>query len=1036
MSLHPLQTTALLREGYERYLKTIYPFQDAQLRQRFREALGEEGRLVKGPLLEASPPYRPGAALADLVAEGVIAAGFAKLCEMNDALPYRRPLYAHQERAARRAAAGHNLIVATGTGSGKTEAFLIPILDHLLREQAAGTPAAPGVRALLLYPMNALANDQMDRLRRLLARFPAITFGRYTGETGHTRDQALDAYLQRQGAGGRDPQPPPPNELLSRDEMRRTPPHLLLTNYAMLEYLLLRPQDTELFDGPTGGHWRFIVVDEAHVYDGAQGIEVGMLLRRLKERVLRPGQPRLRCIATSATLGGDEMRGDAAAFAAELFGEPFVADDVIAAERLPVAALGAVWGLGGAALYAGLAALPPTSGPADVAAIAAANGAAEPPVAAARAAPDEAAALYALLAGDERLRRLRDALAEPRLLTDVAPLVFDELPPAAAREATVHLVDAAVRARAAGDDAPLLPARYHVFARATEGAFACLNESGHNPPGPRLWLNRHETCPECAAAVFELATCARCGAAYVVGQLVEHDLPDERVDRLQPLRDDVAQGSGRRAYFILAPTLPEANEDDLDEAGAEAADEKWREYTLCLRCGVVAEGQRPPACGHNVYLPVRQANFHHDNDAKMACAKCQTRSKGIVYRLLTGQDAPVSVLATQLYAQLPPADDPALAGRLGQGRKLLIFADSRQDAAFLAPYLERTGRNLLYRRLILPMMLEDGDAASGELRLDSLADILQSRAVAAGAIDPHADLRARRMTTRQWLTREMVATDLNQSLEGLGLLRFELTRPAGWAVPAPLLAAPWNLSAGEAWTLIGLLLDTVRRRGGMRYPEGIDPANDFFAPRNRAVYLSSRVPEPAARGREALQGWLPRQGANTRTDLLEKLLARGAPELSPPQRRAAAVALLARLWEELRGGPWARLWTMTTLHPTGPVYQLSYDAWQWAATTADAPVWRCDHCRSLTPHNLRGLCPVYGCDGALEPMSEADLSGADHHYRYLYRRLPPAYMEVEEHTAQWTSDKAAEIQQRFIDGRVNVLSCSTTFELGVDVGAL
>ena len=351
MTLHPLHTTTLLRDSYARYLKTIYPFQDARLRDQFWDALGEtDDRLVKGPLLEVSPPYRPGPSLAGLVTEGVLSPDFAKLCEVNAALPYRRSLYAHQAAAVRRAVAGHNLIVATGTGSGKTEAFLIPILDALLRERADGTLAAPGVRALLLYPMNALANDQMDRLRRLLARFPAITFGRYTGETGHTRDQALDAYLQRQGAGGRDPQPPPPNELLSRDEMRRTPPHLLLTNYAMLEYLLLRPQDTELFDGPTGGHWRFIVVDEAHVYDGAQGIEVGMLLRRLKERVLRPGQPRLRCIATSATLGGDEMRGDAAAFAAELFGEPFVADDVIAAERLPVAALGAVWGLGGAAM--------------------------------------------------------------------------------------------------------------------------------------------------------------------------------------------------------------------------------------------------------------------------------------------------------------------------------------------------------------------------------------------------------------------------------------------------------------------------------------------------------------------------------------------------------------------------------------------------------------------------------------------------------------------------------------------------------------
>ena len=254
MSLHPLQTTALLRQGYERYLKTIYPFQDAQLRRRFWDALAEPDRLVKGPLLEASPPYRPGAALADLVAEGVIAADFAKLCEENEALPYRRPLYAHQERAARRAAAGHNLIVATGTGSGKTEAFLIPILDALLRERADGTLAAPGVRALLLYPMNALANDQMDRLRRLLGRFPDLTFGRYTGETKYTRDEALETFMQRPQPTGHDPQPPPPNELLARDEIQTAPPHLLLTNYAMLEYLLLRPRDTTLFDGPTGGH--------------------------------------------------------------------------------------------------------------------------------------------------------------------------------------------------------------------------------------------------------------------------------------------------------------------------------------------------------------------------------------------------------------------------------------------------------------------------------------------------------------------------------------------------------------------------------------------------------------------------------------------------------------------------------------------------------------------------------------------------------------------------------------------------------------
>src|SRR3954451_8367434 len=141
--------------------------------------------------------------------------------------------------------------------------------------------------------MNALANDQLKRLRSLLAATPQITFGRYTGDTEQTTEWARKKF-GKQFPG----QPMLPNELLSREEMRATPPHLLLTNYAMLEYLLLRPLDLELFaDVPGGNTWRFIVVDEAHVDDGATGAEVGFLLRRLKNRVA-PNAP-IQNIATS-----------------------------------------------------------------------------------------------------------------------------------------------------------------------------------------------------------------------------------------------------------------------------------------------------------------------------------------------------------------------------------------------------------------------------------------------------------------------------------------------------------------------------------------------------------------------------------------------------------------------------------------------------------------------------------------------------------------------------------------------------------------
>lgn len=1048
-TLHPLQTTDNLRETYERYLKTIYPFQDDRLRGRFWAELAQGDRLVKGPLLEASPPYETGQSIGRLADAGVLAAGFRGLCAGTPRLPLDRPLYVHQARAVAHVVGGHsdpsapgrNLVVATGTGSGKTESFLIPILDYLLREEAAGTLAQPGVRALLLYPMNALANDQLARLRELLEQYPAITYGRYTGETLEARDAALAAFREREE---RDP---PPNELISRAAMRDTPPHILLTNYAMLEYLLLRPQDTELFDGPRGDHWRFIVADEAHVYDGATGIEVGMLLRRLRDRVLRGGRG-LRCIATSATLGRGEQDFPAAAhFAQALFDEPFEASDVFIAVRRAPADLGEIWGAGSAELINALAEAVAGADEDEIgdaghiAQIAAAHGVPPATTAAAGHRTDTAAALYEILRGDGRLRRLQTQLAAgPQMLVDLAGALFPELTPEAAHETAVRLVDLAVRARPHDDDLPLLPARYHVFARALEGAFACLHEAAHDDGGPRLFLGRHETCPDCGAVVFELATCPRCGVAYVVGELDEVELPDERAFRLRPLAGDTASGSGKRAYFVLEENVTEANEDESVEAESEAQispDDEWPQWSLCLQCGLAVEGNRPPPCGHEVWRIVRRANFRDDQPEKMVCGKCRTRSTGIVYRLLTGRDAPVSVLATQLYTQLPPAPPDEEASLYpGQGRKLLIFADSRQDAAFTAPYLERTANNILYRRLILDMMTQDDDARSGELRIDSLGAILLSRVRGRGVLDENADDYAQKVETLKWLTRELTDAGHAQGLEGLGMLRFHLVRPPGLSAPGPLMAPPWNLSEDEAWELIEQLLDTVRRRGGVRFPDRVEPTDDFFAPRNRPYFLSRQLSEGKVSRPYSLQGWLPRRGANTRTELLEKLLARVAPELDSEARRDEANRVLDGVWKWLMSKPWEHAWHKESKPGDGIVYQMKAGRWAWSAVGDDETVWRCGRCRHIAPRSLRGICPVYGCEGRLEPVSAAELQGANQHYRYLYRHLPPAFMNVEEHTAQWNSDAAAEIQKEFIDGKVNVLSCSTTFELGVDVGTL
>ena len=327
-----IATSTLLSTTYRRYLRSLLPVRDPALAVALADCIAASPLLTKGPLLEATPPYRTGSSLRDLIGEGVLDPAFARLG--GPALPLGRPLYSHQEQALRKAAAGRNLVVATGTGSGKTECFLLPVLSALTTEHEAGT-LGPGVRALLLYPMNALANDQLRRLRGLLADVPQITFGRYTGDTPERAAEGASLFESLNPG-----EPRLPNELLSRQEMRDEPPHLLLTNYAMLEYLLLRPADMELFEGKHGGHWRFVVLDEAHVYDGAKAEEVGMLLRRLRERVGRGhGDAAFQAIATSATVG-DHPRA-VMDFAAKLFDAPFewvdgdpARQDLVSAQRM------------------------------------------------------------------------------------------------------------------------------------------------------------------------------------------------------------------------------------------------------------------------------------------------------------------------------------------------------------------------------------------------------------------------------------------------------------------------------------------------------------------------------------------------------------------------------------------------------------------------------------------------------------------------------------------------------------------------------
>jgi ATP-dependent helicase YprA (DUF1998 family) len=213
-----------------------------------------EGQLWPEAVLQLNPAYEQGPTLGELAASGAILADTARFFG-----PGLR-LHRHQTEALAAARRGDDYIVSTGTGSGNSLTYLVPIFDAVLRDD----PSRRSVRAQIVYPMNALINSQIEALNAFrTTNWPAcpVRFAQYTGQT---REEVRQHLLQ-------------------------DPPHVLLTNYVMLEYMLIRPQKRSLV-GETTRDLRFLTVDELHVYRGRQGADVAMLLRRLRQRTGRPNR--------------------------------------------------------------------------------------------------------------------------------------------------------------------------------------------------------------------------------------------------------------------------------------------------------------------------------------------------------------------------------------------------------------------------------------------------------------------------------------------------------------------------------------------------------------------------------------------------------------------------------------------------------------------------------------------------------------------------------------------------------------------------
>jgi ATP-dependent helicase YprA (DUF1998 family) len=797
------QTIDELKATLIAYIEATYHIGDAALVRQRRRLLDEVGGIFQRPYLESTPRYVVGRKYADMTElPAPVREAFLALTSPEAGPPVVfDPPYLHQEQAIHDIlVAAKNLMIMTGTGSGKTESFLLPIVGKLALE-AANRPQSfrdhHAVRAIVLYPMNALVNDQLGRLRLLfgnprvvklfegLAGRPA-RFARYTSRTPYAgvrkseKDSrrlaslgdffaGIESAARRHAAGepnvasedaaaaelfeelksrGKWPAKESvadwfgrPNErwlnakgefkravlrehdseMITRHEVQNTPPDLLITNYSMLEYMMMRPIERPIFDKTRAWLEAFpdekilVVMDEAHLYRGAQGAEVGLLLRRFRER-LNIGPERFQVICATASFNDKDNAGR---FGADLTG-------VDEASFVPVTGANAFRS----------PAEPGSKSDAEAVDSVDLTLFYEPSQESQRqavsgflgfrsvtAAKDVDACLHDALKDFPPFNRLVNETMKAAIpVADLGELIFPGVEHALSSSAISKLLAIGSRARTGADKPSLLPCRIHSFFRGLPGLWVCMDPECAELKGDersgvagKMYAQPWDRC-SCGSPVLEYFTCRHCGTSYA-----------------RAYTDDVANPRklwSTSGEFMLNDQglFNEFKPVDLlleDPAQPELG----RAATYDLNSGML-NSQKPSARTRTVYVPPAAGDLSADDDARSSpgeftpCACCRGRlfyGKSSVQDHQTEGDQPFqALLATQIRIQ-PPSPQPSSEFAPLRGRKVLIFSDSRQMAARLAPLIQSFSLKDAVRTL-LPLglkMLQTNDRLNSIIGLDN-----------------------------------------------------------------------------------------------------------------------------------------------------------------------------------------------------------------------------------------------------------------------------------------------------------------------------
>jgi ATP-dependent helicase YprA (DUF1998 family) len=1109
-------TVSRLGESLRSYIEAQYHIRNESLIRERRLLLEEGGAVAQLPFVESTPVYELGSPYEELRIPRVARDLLSRLTEMELGL-YPRP-YVHQAVALEYFFTGQSdLIVATGTGSGKTESFLMPILGQLAVEadERPESAALPGCRAILVYPMNALVNDQLSRIRKLLGdpeaselisagRTRPVRFASYTGRTPYPgpRTSARDTerieplfegfYLSLMDDPSKQAQlrsigqlpekdlaafygrhleetratnagrprrfrhwnqrlltQPGDRELMTRHETQVRCPDLLITNYSMLEYMLMRPIERAIFQHTRdwlhshSGNELIIVLDEAHMYRGAGGAEVALLLRRLFSRLDVPRE-RIRFILTSASLG----EGSDALRAVEQFGRDLTGL-ANGSPRLMVV----VTGTREARTGQTPGSAKETAALADFDLAAFERHAVDP--ASARKAisdlarqlewelldesADLADFLFHRLTGFGPLELLIQSVSGAAVaLHDLQAQLFPHS--TGSSEATATLLALATYARRKSDLRVLLPTRLHMFFRGLPGLFACFDatcgharELGPNRVLGRLHTHLREAC-SCGSRVYELLTHRECGTAFLRGYI---DGPQ-----------------GNFLWHLPSGSLREGQQAPLTEIELLVDGEPHRdraaecvEAWLDARSGRLVHAEPNSALGfRKVYLPAPALDWGRRGIKFTRCPRCNAETlrggRSTIMDHSTKGEAPfANLVKTQLDAQ-PAARAESRIFPNG-GRKVLLFSDGRQKAARLARDIPREVEQDIFRQ-ILALATRRLVEAGREPRP------IPHMYVAALTVLRDFNLPIFDRIDAQRIEQEIERLDKDHKDEPLPEL---LTDFVPGEIPPRYKIALLKQLCGRYYSLVGtsvgMLLPAKR---ALQKLEGTLltalPSLSRIDLEELATAWIAELADKYAFDRDlsahlranAAGYWSDRWGTNgtfNRTLRPELHAVLGtAPTTVDLIEGALAQELALR---DQAGGYF--------LDPTKLIVRIDLGL-HW---------YQCGDCTALLPSTIRMHCAACG-----SPSVEALLPGSSEYIRarkgFWRDPVKAAYeakarlrsISVEEHTAQLSNRDNARVyatteqfELRFRDIQINerdrpidVLSCTTTMEVGVDIGSL